>query len=458
MSVPERIINMPGPDPRTARFAIFLELERSARAAENRNELRYIIVNDTRKLVDCRIAALVRVTALGGAQIVSATDVSAPDRQSPFAVFVERRASALMRADRHRTSGTLVRDGLSQQDIAEWDALAPTHMIWTPLKARGTIVGGVLYGRAEPFTPAEIVLLDQIADTYGHADHALRRGFSAFALPATDQTRRRKIKVGMTAALLLIMALPVRQTALAPAEIVAADPLVVASPIEGVLNTFEVTPGERVEAGRVLFRLDDTAARAQRDVAERGLAVSEAELRRATQSAFSDREASAQTDALKAQVELKRADLSYARELLERIAVKANGAGVVVLSDPRRFIGKPVRTGERILEIADPTRVEIRADVPIGQAITLTPGASTTLFLDTQPLSPVSGKLVTAAYEAEGTPSGALAYRTMSTLDNGVTPPRIGLRGTARIDGPRVPLILYLFGRPLAAFRQFIGL
>lgn len=458
MSAPERIVSLPGQDPRTARFAVFLELERAARAAESRAELRYVIVNDTRKLVEYRIAALVRVTALGGAQIVGATDVSTPDRQSPFAVFIERRAAALIRTERHRTSGTLGRDGLSGEDLSEWDALAPTHMVWTPLKRRGSITGGVFYGRGEPFSPAEIVLLDQIADTYGHADGAMTRGLSGITTHTLDRRHRRQIKIGLALAVLLTLALPVRQTALAPAEIVAADPLVVAAPSEGVLNGFDVSPGERVEPGRVLFRLDDTAARAQRDVAERGLAVAEAELRRATQSAFADRDASAQTDALKAQVELKRADLVYARELLDRIAVKATGAGIVVLSDPRRFIGKPVRTGERILEIADPARVEIRADVPVGQAIALNAGAAVTLFLDTQPLSPLKAKLLTAAYEAEMSPGGSLAYRTLATLEPGVTPPRIGLRGTARIDGRRVPLALYLFGRPLAAFRQFIGL
>ena len=34
---------------------------------------------------------------------------------------------------------------------------------------------------------------------------------------------------------------------------------------------------------------------------------------------------------------------------------------------------------------------------------------------------------------------------------------RIGLRGTARIEGDEVPLFLYLFRRPIAVLRQAVG-
>ena len=51
---------------------------------------------------------------------------------------------------------------------------------------------------------------------------------------------------------------------------------------------------------------------------------------------------------------------------------------------------------------------------------------------------------VKAALEPAGTP--------------GQAPPRIGLRGTAKILGDRVPLALYLFRRPLALLRQSLGI
>lgn len=54
-------------------------------------------------------------------------------------------------------------------------------------------------------------------------------------------------------------------------------------------------------------------------------------------------------------------------------------------------------------------------------------------------------------------PGGVLGYRLKAALAAGTAPPRIGLRGTAKIYGDRVALIYYLLRRPLAAARQFFG-
>ena len=35
--------------------------------------------------------------------------------------------------------------------------------------------------------------------------------------------------------------------------------------------------------------------------------------------------------------------------------------------------------------------------------------------------------------------------------------PRIGLRGTARVYGPRTTMFYFLFRRPITAMRQLIG-
>ncbi len=446
------------PDARAARFAIFLELERAARAAEDPEALGHRIVHDTRRLLAYRTACLLRRQTGGALRVAAISDVASHDPRAPVPALADRIVRALEAGGRADTSQSVPREGFGAADLADWDRYLPAHLMWTPFKRPdGTVTGGVLYGRDTPFGPADLVLADQIADAYGHADAALARARRRIPWPSG---RRWLVVAGVALALLALLAVPVRQTALAPAEVVAADPAIVAAPADGVLTGFAVTPGESVAAGRVLFRLDDTMARAQRDVAERNLGVAEAELRRATQSAFADREAGAQIEALAAQVALRRAELTHAGELLERIEVRATRDGVVVLADPRRWIGKPVRTGERILEIADPARVEMRADVPVGQAIALEPGARVALFLDTRPLQPLAARLISRAYEAEPVPGGGLAYRAVAAFPpraEGDAPPRIGLRGTARLEGRRVPLALYLFGRPLAAARQFLG-
>jgi hypothetical protein len=108
------------------------------------------------------------------------------------------------------------------------------------------------------------------------------------------------------------------------------------------------------------------------------------------------------------------------------------------------------------MEIADPTQAELRIELAVGDAIALEPGAQVALFLDSDPLQRHLARLERAAYEAQPTAGGQLAYRLDASFQQ--TPPRIGLRGTAKVFGDRAPLALYLLRKPLAGLRQSVGL
>ncbi len=103
-----------------------------------------------------------------------------------------------------------------------------------------------------------------------------------------------------------------------------------------------------------------------------------------------------------------------------------------MFADAERLTGRPVQTGERLMEIADPNQAELRIELAVGDAIALEPGADIALFLDSDPLQRHTARLERSAYEAQPTAGGQLAYR----LDANFTeaPPRIGLRGTAKIS------------------------
>ncbi|MBV4502618.1 efflux RND transporter periplasmic adaptor subunit [Pseudomonas shirazensis] len=424
-------------------FAVFLGLQRQARQAATAEQLGFTMVNDGQALFGFRHAAL-----LIAGKVQALTGISVVEANAPFVAFVERAAARLH--SRGAEAGPVDPTELDEQTVGEWQALSAAHACWLPLNDReGETFGGLWLAREQSFSEAELTLLGQLAETYAHAWLALRPG-----KPWRLRWPRRRIAMVLGAALLMLL-VPVRQAVLAPAEVVPLGGRVVAAPLDGVVAEIRVKPNQRVEAGELLVRLDATTLKAQADVAERSLGVAEAELKASTQRAFSDAQSNARLDLLAARVEQKRAELDYARQLLARSEIRAERAGIAVFADAERWTGKPVQTGERLMQIADPNQAQLRMELPVGDAIALQPGAEVALFLDSDPLQRHVASLERAAYEAQLTAAGQLAYR----LDASFTepPPRIGLRGTAKLYGARAPLVYYLLRKPLAALRQGLG-
>lgn len=438
-------------EPAAQRFSIFLQIERAARRAGDRDALAYTIVNETGRLVPYSRAALALGEPGGRLRLEAVSAVSAFERDGPFARWLARVLPALPARDIAAVTAGDLPDALRQ----EWAEHAASAVLWVPLLDRdGARVGGLWLAREAPFADAERVLLEQLADAYAHAIVALlepRRRAGA-------RKTRNRLAAGAVLAAVAAGFLPVPRSALAPGEIAARDAIVVAAPMDGVVKGVEVAPNARVAAGELLARYDEAPLRARRDLAARALDVARADLRRAQQGAFGDRQSAAQVALLEAQTRLRETELAAAEEFLARAELRAERDGIAVFADREEWTGRPVRTGERILRLADPAKVELRIDVPPADAGILVPGARVVFFLDAEPLRPLGARLARASYETARTADGAFAHRAVAELDEGAAPPpRIGLKGTAKIEGPDAPLALYLLRRPLAALRQHLG-
>lgn len=427
-------------------FARFLDLERQTRAARTSAQLSYSLVNDGQALFGFRHAAL-----LIAGKVQAVTGVSVIEPNAPFVAFVEQAVAQLFKQGQLNQARVIAAEGVSESIRMDWQSLSAGQVFWLPLiDHQGQVFGGLWLARDLPWTAPEQVLLAQLGDTYSHAWLALQ--------PRKPWRLRwtRKRQVALVAVLLLGLLIPVRQSVLAPAEVVPLSGQVVAAPLDGVIAEFLVKPNQNVKNGDLLLRFESTSLKAQADVAERALGVAEAELKANSQRSFADAESSSKVDLLAARVEQKRAERNYAIELLKRSEVRAERDGIAVFADAERWLGKPVQTGERLMEIADPNQAELRIELAVGDAIALAPGAQVALFLDSDPLQRHLAWLERSAYEAQPTASGQLAYRLDARFD--ATAPRIGLRGTAKIFGDRAPLALYLLRRPLAGLRQSVGL
>ena len=449
-------------DPGLHTFTIFLQLEDAARRAETVEALRYSMVNELRRLLDYRLAALiVGSPAAGGARVEAVSGVAVLEPDTPLMRWLTRTAQHLAMGENAARTHVVPVLAVPERERAEWAEWCPPQALWCPLVSRdGRSFGALWLARDRPWTEAEAAMIDRLATCYAHAWLALTGG----PPPRHGGGRARRLLLAAAAVAAVVgLAWPARQSALAPAEVVAAAPISVAAPIDGVIARFFVEPNQSVTAGQPLFAFDDTTLKSQAAVAERTLGVAQAELRQATQGAMIDRKQAGQVALLEAQAQLRATELEYSRSLLARVTVSAERPGVAVFTDANDWVGRPVSTGQRILFIADPAQVEARVHLAVRDAIALEPGAEIELFLDADPLRPLPATLISASYEAEMTPSGVLSYRLSAAFVPGAgteaeaKSPRIGLQGTAKVYGKPAPLALALFRRPLATLRQTLG-
>ena len=443
-------------DPAKAALMALLKVEAEARSVETVKELVFLIANETRKLVRARQVFVLRGSPVRKLKVTGVNSMDAVNRNTPLVRWIERLVQRLKKDTGLGQAREFTLPAYCSQKDEETSTYPFANMAWIPFILKdGTVFGGVLLAREQPWLEADTIVAKRLADTYGHAWAAL----------AGKRVLRRTGRAGRMAAILGVMclfaggALPVPITALAPAEIVAVDPFVVASPIDGVVDEVVIEPNTRVKKGDLLVRFVDTSLRNKLAVAERQVRVARARLKRYSQAAFDDPAAKRELRTAQSELALKVAERDFARDLMARSQLRAPRAGLAVFAGRRDWAGRPVSVGERIMTIADPKHVQLSAELAVNDAITLHKGARVKVFLDSDPIHALEAVVTSAGHEAVKTRSNMLAYRVIARLKpvKGKVP-RLGVRGTAQLFGRDAPVFLYLFRRPLSALRQRIGL
>ncbi len=432
-------------------LALLLQLQRKARAAEDLAALGFIIVNESRVLLEYRQSALWLDRPLQPVAAVSG--IAQLEPHAPYIVWLNAVCRRQIETNDAQAFRYLQAADVPEALRADWRQWLPAYGLWLPLKVQGRILGGWLLAREQAWQEPEVVLLAELSDAYAHAWQAL--------LPRPPWYRHlyapRILRVWVVA-IVLIMLLPLRQSVLAPAEVIAAQPTMIRAPLEGVVDTFQIQPNQNVIAGQLLLTLENTDIANRLEISRKALAVAEAEYRKTAQQAMFDAESKAELTVLKGRMALHAAEVDYLAEQLARSQITAPHAGVAIFSDVHDWIGRPVALGERMLMLADPGQVELEMRVPVADFIELADGAEAVMFLNIDPQQPLDAKVYSLSYQAEPGADQVLAYRVKAHLQYAETLPRIGLKGTAKLYGQRVTLFYYLFRRPLSGLRQWLGL
>ncbi|MCG8568399.1 MAG: HlyD family efflux transporter periplasmic adaptor subunit [Desulfobacterales bacterium] len=441
------------------KLATLFELEKNLRNAPSLKSLEFIIANETGNLIPCDQVALLTFPPSGKApRVKSVSGMAAPDTTSPFIHWVEKTAALENHGPERLSPHALSWEELPRDCIEERDRLSPPHVFWLPLISPVHGLLGILWLARHPNwnNPSEQTLLDHLGLSYAHA----LQGFHnrPTPLPLGRWLTRPSLSIVLAALACLAMFFPVTLSVLGQARVVPLDAFVLTSPVQGVVERVLVQPNQPVVPGQILARLDDTEMQNQVQVSAKTLEVAMAQLKRAERASFSDADNREALAELEARTDLCRAELDYAQDRLEKSILRAEKNGVAVLSRPDHWQGRPVSPGEAILQVADPSKVEIEIMLPVKDALVLQPGNRVRLFLDQDPLSSLEGRILRFEYDPRPTDRGDLAYVVTAALDPGSPSPRLGLTGTAKVYGESVTLFYYLFRRPITSLRQWWGI
>jgi multidrug resistance efflux pump len=443
-----------------------IEVERLARQAPSLPALSFSMANDAWGLLGYRQALVLRKTAgRWGAQAISG--LVEPGETTPYqnwlrraCIELEGSAARLVSASADLSTDTeasalcpIKASDLPDAIAQDWAQWWPEHAIGAFLRSRNGAINGIaLYLFDAPVNPTRTATLSRLTEVWLHAWAMLSPTPTQRWLPGV---RTRWI---LAVALLAALLIPVRQSVLAPAEIISLESVVLAAPVEGVVREVLVRPNQTVQVDQPLVALDDTTLRNRREVLVKSMGSVQAELLATTQKSFDSIQSRGEIAPLSGRVEERQAELSYIEEQLQRMVLTSPKAGITVFGDPNDWRGRPIAAGERVMLIANPETLGVLVHVPVADAIALEPGAPVKIFLHVAPLSPLDGAVLETGYQALLSPDNIASYRVRAKLDEKTEKSRIGLKGTAKLYGEQVALGYWLIRRPLSAAREWLGL
>lgn len=440
-------------------------LKQSVRNKRTMSELGFTISNDTYKVVPFR-QCIFWVNRNGKPKVRTVSGLSDFEDDSPFLIWLERLIKSKMKdvdpkAERdYNFDGIFITakdlDEKNKEDWLEWVDQNSVLMFF--ISADKEVIGGLWLTRNDPLTEPEKRLLSQACDTYSFSLDSIltrRKLKSKFITHAKESITNKKF---VYALLLTLFLFPVRLSATAPAEIVARDPFIVSSPMEGTIKDIMVRPNETVEEGDLLFTFDSTSLENRVEIVASELGVIQANLEKASRQAFSDPKSKGDIAIFRAQLRAKKEEFRYTQELLTQSEVRAVRSGIAIYTDPNALRGVPVVTGERIMMISDAADSELQIRVPADQILKIDRGVKAKFYLNINPLDVNYASIQSVSFEATPDPDGLLTYKVKAAFDNAEKRPIIGLKGTAKVYGGFTIFGYQVLRRPLAVIRRYIGL
>jgi RND family efflux transporter MFP subunit len=224
----------------------------------------------------------------------------------------------------------------------------------------------------------------------------------------------------------------------------------VVAPHDGILEQALVAPGDVVQPGDVLARMDERETRWELAGLKADLGRSEKE-RAAAMAAR--KTAAAQLAEL--EMERLRVQIALLEHRLENLALRSPLAGIVVAGDLERAQGAPLSIGQTLFEVAPLDRMVVELLIPEDTIARVGTGMAATVHLHALPGRPLPGVIERIHPRAELRDQASVFVADLE-VDNETGHLRPGMNGWARVAAGRRSLGWILLHKPWNSLRRML--
>ncbi len=430
-------------------LAILNQINLKAFSADSRKALIFLMLNDTRKLVQYDRAMLWDMSGMFP-KLLGVSGHADADLQSETARLVSQRIEGLHKKNEMEVLSLDAIPG-SDQKLNHKEGTATA--LWLPIASKEDLVLGLWLERWDPnpWTADELKIMVFLKQGYAVAWER----FAGWRWRSLVRNKKVLSAVGITVLLLFLIPVPLR--VVAPCEVIANDPYLIAAPLEGIIEKMSVDPGDTVQEGTRLFQYDKRVPLEDLATAEKEVQIADSQLNRSTTLGLNDPKALNEAAVWHLELAKQQVNLDLAKYKASQLDVKSPSAGVAIFDNPDSWRGKPVVVGERIMVVADPNNTKVRIWIPERDNVVIDPNTSIKVFLNVDPAKTYQAKLIYVADYGSLDEKGVPSFIAEAKWLTGSQGARLGLKGTAILYGENVPMVYWLFRKPWAAVREFLG-
>ncbi len=346
-------------------------------------------------------------------------------------------------------------------------------VITVPIAIYQDVIGAVTIELSEvqPVIDPIVALAEDAAALFGPVLYVLRQNERSFWRRGLDNLKQfsrtwpsvirspwRWLALVVTLALVALATIPVDYSVSSPARVEGAVQRVLAAPSNGLLKSNLVRPGDSVRQGQVLAELLDRDLQLDRSKLQGEMTQHENAY--AAAMARSDR---SNMMIYQARVAESRAQSELIAQQLMRIQMQSPIDGIVIQGDLSQMLGSPVEKGQVLMTIAPKDAFRIILELDERDVFAVKLGQTGRLVLSALPWDTVAiqiERITPMATVIDGRNVFEIQARlaqiqsqsqTMSDPDL-----RPGLRGVARVDVGRAPLLQVWMRRVNEHLRRFI--